>query len=268
MQFEDFASAVRKQFNEMAKHQLFVVDIPGNIVYQEYLESFPKGTNNLYRTRGEYDCQCCRTFIKNIGNVVAIIDFEVVTVWDVEVEGHYHDVAKALASLVKKTPIKEQFLTSRTKIGVKKSFQLMPDGAVKTWNHFSCIVPSRFQSTDINAIRGDDASIKQVFLSGLNTLTVDALETTLDLINQESLYRGEEFRHVVTTFLQLKKAYIQLQPLWEENYGVEEAKWIWQNISTPAVRIKNTAIGSLIQDLSSGIDLNEAVRKYETGSCG
>ena len=263
MQFKDFASAVRKQFNKMAEHQLFVVDIPGNTVYQEYLESFPKGTNNLYRTRGEYDCQCCRTFIKNIGNVVALIDFEVVTVWDVEVEGHYHDVAKALARLVKKTPIKEQFLTSETKIGVEKSFQLMPDGAVKTWNHFSCIVPSRFQSTDINAIRGDDASIKQVFLSGLNTLTVDALETTLDLINQGSLYRGEEFRHIVTTFLQLKKAYIQLQPLWEENYEVEEAKWIWQNISTFAVRIKNTAIGSLIQDLSSDIDLNEAVRKYE-----
>ena len=34
-------------------------------MYNLYLDSFPVGTNAIYRTRREHDCSCCRGFIKN-----------------------------------------------------------------------------------------------------------------------------------------------------------------------------------------------------------
>ena len=71
--FRQFKEAVERQLQVMAgMGQLFRVDIPSDLVWETYLKSFPEGTNPIYRERTEHDCSCCRQFIRNIGNVVAI----------------------------------------------------------------------------------------------------------------------------------------------------------------------------------------------------
>ena len=78
MNFHQFASVVNKQFNQMAKEHdlLYKVNISGDNLWDLYLDAFPEGTNKIYRERREYDCNTCRNFIRNIGNVVAIKDDE------------------------------------------------------------------------------------------------------------------------------------------------------------------------------------------------
>ena len=39
--------------------------------------------------------------------------------------------------------------------------------------------------------------------------------------------------------------------------------FIWENINKPGARIRNTAIGTLLQDISKGIDLTQAVKSFE-----
>lgn len=85
MRFEEFVKKMQTHFNEMCKNvtRLYVTDTDPDEMYNLYLDSYPAGTNDIYRVRREYDCGCCRHFIKNMGNVVAIKDGKVHTIWDI-----------------------------------------------------------------------------------------------------------------------------------------------------------------------------------------
>jgi len=48
-----FATIVNRQFSLMSSRELFATDC-GDI-FEFYLNSFPEGTNQMFRTRREYD---------------------------------------------------------------------------------------------------------------------------------------------------------------------------------------------------------------------
>ena len=83
MNFIDFKNAVAKQFDLMCKQpELFRTTASKDDMWDTYLASFPEGTNPIYRERTEYDCNCCKNFIRKVGNVIAIIDGRPVSIWD------------------------------------------------------------------------------------------------------------------------------------------------------------------------------------------
>jgi len=76
MEFKEFKVMQQKHVSEMLKDatHLFEVNVDKDQMWELYLDSYPVGTNEIYRQRREHDCSCCRHFIKNIGNVVVIKD--------------------------------------------------------------------------------------------------------------------------------------------------------------------------------------------------
>lgn len=100
--FKPFSQAVHQQFTSMSKHEIFVADVSGDDLFAAYLAAFPEGTNPVFRERTEHDCSCCKNFIRNIGNVVAIVDGKVVTVWDnVNTNDEYRIVADVVSNCAK-----------------------------------------------------------------------------------------------------------------------------------------------------------------------
>jgi hypothetical protein len=85
MQFNDFKTAVQRQFNQMKDQPLFRVNLDKDKLWDTYLTSFPEGTNPMFRERTEHDCSCCRSFIRAVGDMVGIKDGKLVSLWDVEV---------------------------------------------------------------------------------------------------------------------------------------------------------------------------------------
>ena len=89
----------------------------------------------------------------------------------------------------------------------------------------------------------------------------EALETVLDLINQNSLYRGAEKKNLVVTFTKIKKDFDN----WVQK-GYDPEFFIWQEIAGInkwATLIKNDVIGTLLVDLSEGVELEKAVKTHK-----
>ncbi len=257
MGFTAFANAIRTQFESMATTGLYAVAADKNVVWDTYLDSFPEGTNLIYQERREYDCQCCKQFIRNVGHLVTIVDGKLVSIWDVEAEGYYADVAKAMSAYVKQFPIINVYMTSEPRYGGKTTHQMLENGEVKVWSHFNCTIPSNLVSSDYPTKLSKVASAYQVFNRGLEELTVSALTTVSDLIAQNSLHRGAEFAGKVDGFLALKVAYD------EQPTAVAKNIFVWKNIKNPVALTRNSAIGTLLQDLSADKDLVSSVKSYE-----
>lgn len=66
--FKDFVKAIQKNLQQMSKNssRLFTVNVDTEELYNLYLDSFPAGTNEIYRERREYDCSCCSILLETL----------------------------------------------------------------------------------------------------------------------------------------------------------------------------------------------------------
>lgn len=258
-QFHAFATLVHQRFAQLSNHELFVVGEDNRAFEKHYLDSFPAGTNPVYKTNTEHDCTCCKQFIRNLGNVVAIVDGQIQTVWDITgAPAPYDTVAAAMAEFVRSNAITDVFRSSERKYGAEESKQLLEGGTVKKWNHFHGAVASRHFSTAVGTNQGAYRSATQVFKRGLDELAAGAFDSVLDLIDSKALYRGEEHLRSIKDFQKLQTQYKKLK-----TPAAREA-FLWANAMAPASRFRNTVIGTLLVDLSAGVDLEQAVRSFET----
>ena len=88
---------------------------------------------------------------------------------------------------------------------------------------------------------------------------MDAVDTVLELIAQNSLYRGKEFEGLVRGFKSDKQVYDRLPDEMKSAY-------VWMapgGASMNRLRIRNTAIGTLLVNLSEGMDVDAAVSAFE-----
>ncbi len=261
--FGAFAVAVRNRFKEMAQGKLFEVALDQDTMNAEYLASFPEGSNPIFRVRTEHDCSCCRHFIRDVGNVVTIQNGVLSTVWDLNgLPEPYQTVADAMAVLVRKAKIVDVFLTEPSKIGTTSNFEASESGAVIEWHHFAVEVPKehRLLKRDLDTKRGELRTTFDVFKRGVTELSADALFTTKELITSGSIYRGEEHLHAVEGFIKLHQRYNAIggvDPNAADNY-------LWSEVGNKYARFKPTVIGSLVTDLSNNVELEDAVKMYES----
>lgn len=272
MNFNVIKHAVAKQFAEMSKGHLFVTNTDKDKIWDAYLNAYPENANPIYRERTQHDCTCCKQFIRAVGNVVSIdpATNKLVSIWDVKVpeEPDYQIVADALSKYVKSKDVVNVFLHDMRTAGTDKNFEEMLDGTVKQWNHFFVNIPERFvvNKYDIGTKLSKYRSSFDVFYRGLTELKVDALETVTDLITQNSLYRGQEFLSIVSGFLVFKNEFDKLKTVAAKKH------YAWMQVADNSnigiTRIRNTAIGTLLVDLSSDIDIEEAVNSFEKKVAG
>lgn len=263
MTFDRIKLAVATQFSVMGNAgQLFTTSADKDKLWELYLSSFPAGTNNTFRERAEHDCSCCKQFIRTIGGVVSIREGKIQTVWDGAIDSTtYAPVSKALADYVRSCPITRVFLHYERHVGTDKNFEdLLGDGSdIRTWYHFHVHLPEWAvkSKASIGTAIGEARGTYDVFLRGLSEITDDAVATVLELIAQNSLYRGEEHFRAVKKFQDIQKQFRK---------SPSPTLFAWSHyaaVDMAVSRIRNTSIGTLLTDLSEGMDLESAVKKFE-----
>ncbi len=104
MEFKNFAQTINTQINKMSKNdKLYRVKLEDkNVLYNLYLSAFPEGTNPIYKEKTEHDCNCCKNFIRDIGNVISLSqENKIETIWDNNLIGTYDIVSKILSDFIK-----------------------------------------------------------------------------------------------------------------------------------------------------------------------
>lgn len=266
--FRDFVKAIQKNLQQMSKDssRLFTVNVDTEELYNLYLDSFPAGTNEIYRERREYDCSCCRHFIRDVGNVVSIKNGELHTIWGINPvsDDKYNVVAAALDAYVKQKAVSGVFLKKEKRIGTHENREMLPTGKINKYEHFFVDLPEIciFKECYGHTLEGDLSQfrdVRNVFKRSLDEISKEAVDTVLELIAQNSLYKGAEWKNQLTEFKNYQKEYGKLT-------DEQKELWIWEkSIAAGAVigKIRNHSIGTLLVNISEGMDLDLAVRKYE-----
>lgn len=266
MEFKEFRNMISDHFKTMTKYVdwLFEVSVDKDEMWNTYLDSFPTGTNEIFRKRREYDCSCCRQFVKQIGSVVVIKNNKLETIWDLGIhDDKFEPVAKAMSDFVRRHCVTDVYVSKFKKIGTEYNYEQYEDGTMKKWEHFQIILDDKFvdkTARSIGDIKGGFRDTKNVFKRSLDEISIDALDTVLELINSNTLYKGEEWKTVLMEFKRYKKEYEKL------NSDDDRDLYAWENsveAGTVIGRIRNHSIGTLLVNVSNDMDLDMAVKKYE-----
>lgn len=253
--FPKFAQAVESRFAELSKNELFLVDVERDELWAIYLGAFPAGTDPIFRVRTTHDGSYDRAFVRNAGHAVAIVNGKIETLWDLKGLPHPYDVvAAALDAHVRSKAIRSVLRTKESQVGHKPNIEYI-DNKTYNFHHFYAPIDRKHRSSSPDADRGKIATNLGVFKRGMEELSIDALNTVVDLINANSLYRGQEHAAAVSGFYRLKTDYQD---------AANKDVFLWANVNDRSALFRNTVIGTLVTDLSAGEDLESAVRKFES----
>lgn len=266
MEFKKMAQKFQKNFDDKLKNRpLFVVDLDKDELWDKYLSSFPEGTNPLYRERTEHDCSCCRHFIKEIGRTVYVDEeLNVHSIFEFDTGSTtYQPVMDALSSYVKQHKICDLYLSDMgDKIGTAQNRETLEDGSIVTYSHFFVQLPQHLVHkgwATSGTVKSHFCSRVAVLKRSLEEISEEAVNTVMELIVSNTLYKGEEWKRALEEFLNYKRRYGHLTTAQKEVYP-----WVIADTAGDVIgRIRNHSIGLLLTDVSEGVELDTAVRKYE-----
>lgn len=236
---------------------VFIINLDKDEIWQKYLDGFSESD------RQSNNCNCCKSFLRQFAGIVGVDSKNALkTIWDgidwsFEGAEEYKKSVESINKWIKSHDISDIFLHNEKHCGTHHSL----DGKKGiTWNHYHLELPKDFIKPNVDTIKGDKRANKDVLQRSLNELTQDSVETSLELIAQNSLYRGNEHKSNLEGFLAIQKEY----------KGIKNTKsksnfcWLKSfNLSPAVCRIKNTAIGTLLSNLSEGMELDKAVAAFE-----
>lgn len=254
--FDTIKKKVEERFAALVSNGvLFTTNPDRDKIWEVYLNAIPQ------QFRQEHTCNCCKSFLRQYGGIVGIgSDNKVMTLWDFDMTGdpEYSEAIPALRRYVASLPVADRFYAEAPKLGTDRT----PDpkrGLV--WTHFHVVAPREYilNKDCIPTRLGQYRTQKELLQRAVTEITPDAVETVQELIGQNSLYRGSEFKPMVDALGKAQKAAKKIPAGLLANYC-----WLQSSVLGPATcGIRNSAIGTLLQDLSEGKELDDAVRAYE-----
>jgi len=257
MAFNAIRELLHKQFKRITEAgPLFRVEPDREEIWRIYLAAIPpehQQSNN---------CNCCKSFLRQFGGIVGIDAQGVMsTLWDFSPDDpEYAEAIKAVGKYIRSLPVAGPFLNPFVRCGTEKN----PDKVrAVVWTHFYVDMPKAYvkPADAIGPFCSAATANKEVLQRSITEITDDAVDTVLELIGQNSLYRGQEFLSTLTEFRKLRQRYKSLP-----KNEVQRSNWCWvesSKVSSAVARVRNTSIGTLLIDLSEGRDLDSAVTAFE-----
>lgn len=253
--FKKFAQQIHEQFKTISDGEMVRVATGDPLeLWNLYLDSFPEGTNEIFRERRYYDGSYDRNVIRQIGGLVKITPEGRQSIWDVQgLDYPFNIVAEKLRTYVNSLPLDGFPEIPDATLGMVSSIERAAGKDDHVWHHFHANVPTHLRaSASRTRVVAETKTSIEMFLHAHESLTENNVQTVVDLIRTNSIYRGQEFLKLVTGYQELRKKFT-------EDPEVTLYTVVPKHFSA---RIRNSVIGTLIEDLLTH-DLENAVRRYE-----
>lgn len=256
--FDIFSEEVNSRLDELIKsgNPIVELDYEGSL-FEIYLNNIPEEYNPVFRVNRFFDGSADRHFINRIGNLAMITpNYRLVYLWDFESKTFFENSRKEMLKVLKKCKIKNAFLTSFDMVGSGPNKD-SKDPRI-TWTHYKYKTPSEIRCSkhDIGDKLGKLNTQYNVFKRTMKECRLEDLESVIELGKDNSIYRASEFLGSLEKWHELKTKYNK-KP---------SDEFLWFNVIKEGIYIcyRNTVIGSLIEDLYNGVDLEKAVKSYES----
>lgn len=256
--FDIFSEEVNSRLDELIKsgNPIVELDYEGSL-FEIYLNNIPEEYNPVFRVNRFFDGSADRHFINRIGNLAMITpNYRLVYLWDFESKTFFENSRKEMLKVLKKCKIKNAFLTSFDMVGSGPNKD-SKDPRI-TWTHYKYKTPSEIRCSkhDIGDKLGKLNTQYNVFKRTMKECRLEDIESVIELGKDNSIYRASEFLGSLEKWHELKTKYNK-KP---------SDEFLWFNVIKEGIYIcyRNTVIGSLIEDLYNGVDLEKAVKSYES----
>lgn len=256
--FDIFSEEINSRLDELIKsgNPIVELDYEGSL-FEIYLNNIPEEYNPVFRVNRFFDGSADRHFINRIGNLAMITpNYKLVYLWDFESKTFFESSRKEMLKALKKCKIKNAFLTSFDMVGSGPNKD-SKDPRI-TWTHYKYKTPSEIRCSkhDIGDKLGKLNTQYNVFKRTMEECRLEDLESVIELGKDNSIYRASEFLGSLEKWHELKTKYNK-KP---------SDEFLWFNVIKEGIYIcyRNTVIGSLIDDLYNGVDLEKAVKSYES----
>ena len=147
-----------------------------------------------------------------------------------------------LAAEVRKYQISRIFKSELETFGAEDNFDNYMENV--QWTHFMYRVSERYMigTGEKNSFIGNIATRRRLLIEMLENIKDDAIQSVNDLIEDNILYKGAEYKHIIKKLIEVREAYSKVPEEQKYNY-------VWkviQDIPEEVAKVKNTAIGTLM----------------------
>lgn len=242
-------SAIRESFEEVntSNEPLFATAIDN--LYDIFLENLPA------EARQHYNCRACRHFVNRYGDLVTIDDEGYIhpVMWRGFIPEFFRNACDAMRKEILNSKVTGVFLTSEKRLGVAQT---------GVWNHMCVDVnKSRIHRNLIANEWQAMAQKKQDFQMLLNAILkydLKTVETAVNLLRSNTLYRSEKVLGIAEWFLDVKTNLEDLR-------GKQRTNYIWKKSATaPAgfCHVSSSMIGTLLDDIEEGMSLDAVKNRF------
>lgn len=252
--YGELLAGIRQEFDKSTKDgstPLFATN--AGDLYGLLLDGIPE------EARQHYNCNACRHFVNRYGGLVKIDEKtgkQTPAMWPEKAPDFFSEAVKKIRRKVSAATVTGVFITSERQLGTP---------VTGSWEHMAVKVPEpmvhRKRLKNAFQEAAEKAEDYGLLASAIGKYRTETVETAVNLLRSEALYRSENVLGMVEWFLEV----LQLVKEKRDARNRATRNIIWYKAATAPVgfcHISSNVIGTLLDDIAAGYDFNTVSRKF------
>lgn len=247
--YETLLSSIRQSFDQAVSDEMTpLFNTDATDLYALFLENIPE------EVRQHYKCSACRHFVNRFGKLVSInaeSGKQTAVMWSSQVPEFFQQAVAAIKAKIEAAHVTGVFVTSQTELGCAKT---------GIWIHMAVDVPKKIvYKGRIGTAFQEAARIAEnhrVLQTSVVKYQQKDVETAVNLLRSDALYRGEQILPMAEWFLETIKLAC----------GKENASSIlWYRAAVAPngfCHIPASMVGALLNDIAEGYSVSSIKDRF------